>query len=61
MTDLRPAFGERPARPDAPGASRSLPALPGQHRNGPPLEAVPLTPAEQAAFAALVRRLDSGH
>ncbi|MFF3504232.1 hypothetical protein [Streptomyces sp. NPDC003247] len=60
MTDLRPAFGERPARQDAPGTPRSLPALPGQHRIGPPSEAVPLTPAEQAAFTDLVRRLDDG-
>ncbi|WEO96895.1 hypothetical protein A6P39_024300 [Streptomyces sp. FXJ1.172] len=37
-----------------------LPALPHQSRVGPPLESVELTPAEQDAFAGLVRRLANG-
>ncbi|MFJ7149577.1 hypothetical protein ACIQVT_15435 [Streptomyces sp. NPDC100445] len=37
-----------------------LPALPRQNRVGPPLEAVELTPAEQDAFAGLVRQLAGG-
>ncbi|MEU6089094.1 hypothetical protein ABZ865_20200 [Streptomyces sp. NPDC047085] len=48
--------GWRPAwRPSA--ALRILPALPAQARLGPSLEAVELTPAEQDAFAVLVRQL----
>lgn len=34
-----------------------LPALPRQRRTGPDAEAVRLTPAEEYAFALLVRRL----
>ncbi|MEU2059780.1 hypothetical protein [Streptomyces sp. NPDC013455] len=34
-----------------------LPAFPAQPQAGPPLERVELTPAEQDAFAGLVRRL----
>ncbi|MFF1281019.1 hypothetical protein [Streptomyces sp. NPDC058299] len=37
-----------------------LPALPRQTRVGPPLESVELTPAEQDAFAGLVRQLAGG-
>ncbi|MFB7502403.1 hypothetical protein [Streptomyces broussonetiae] len=37
-----------------------LPALPHQNRVGPPLESVELTPAEQDAFAGLVRQLANG-
>ncbi|HEY8987302.1 MAG TPA: hypothetical protein VIU15_48030 [Streptomyces sp.] len=40
-----------PLRPDG------LPALPAQRRTGPTAEATPLTPAEEHAFATLVRRL----
>ncbi|AOR33777.1 hypothetical protein BFF78_24370 [Streptomyces fodineus] len=36
-----------------------LPALPPQPQAGPPLESVELTPAEEDAFAGLVRQL--GH
>ncbi|MEU6669724.1 hypothetical protein [Streptomyces sp. NPDC046727] len=43
-------------RPTAP----LLPALPRQRRSGPPQESVELTPAEQDAFAGLVRRLANG-
>ncbi|MHC5904377.1 hypothetical protein ACVNF4_10795 [Streptomyces sp. S6] len=46
-TPPRPA----PLRPDG------LPALPAQRRTGPTAEATPLTPAEEHAFATLVRRL----
>ncbi|ANP55620.1 hypothetical protein J2Z21_005753 [Streptomyces griseochromogenes] len=35
----------------------SLPALPFQPQAGPPQEVVELTPAEQDAFAGLVRQL----
>ncbi|MEU9240205.1 hypothetical protein [Streptomyces shenzhenensis] len=38
-------------------AARALPALPHQLRAAPPRETVELTPAEQDAFAGLVRRL----
>ncbi|MEU7425761.1 MULTISPECIES: hypothetical protein [unclassified Streptomyces] len=48
----RPTTARRPAPP--------LTALPGQRREGPPLESVELTPAEQDAFAGLVRRLANG-
>ncbi|MFJ5777881.1 hypothetical protein [Streptomyces sp. NPDC093094] len=41
-------------------ASAALPALPGQRRAGPDLESVELTPAEQDAFAGLVRQLADG-
>ncbi|WP_416973841.1 hypothetical protein [Streptomyces sp. 4F14] len=34
-----------------------LPALPRQRRTGPAAETAPLTPAEEHAFATLVRRL----
>ncbi|WP_225822387.1 hypothetical protein [Streptomyces naphthomycinicus] len=44
--------GRRPTMP--------LPALPRQNRVGPPQESVELTPAEQDAFARLVRRLAGG-
>ncbi|WP_225099199.1 hypothetical protein [Streptomyces sp. CoH27] len=37
-----------------------LPALPRQPRVGPPLESVELTPAEQDAFAGLIRQLADG-
>ncbi|MGW2030573.1 MULTISPECIES: hypothetical protein [Streptomyces] len=37
-----------------------LPALPGQTRVGPSRESVELTPAEQDAFAGLVRHLANG-
>ncbi|MFC9929778.1 hypothetical protein [Streptomyces sp. NPDC127190] len=37
-----------------------LPALPRQSPVGPPQESVELTPAEQAAFAGLIRRLANG-
>ncbi|MFG2354474.1 hypothetical protein [Streptomyces sp. NPDC048521] len=37
-----------------------LPALPRQRRIGPPQESVELTPAEQDAFAGLVRQLANG-
>ncbi|GHI07028.1 hypothetical protein AQI88_21530 [Streptomyces cellostaticus] len=40
-------------------AAASLPALPFQPQDGPPQESVELTPAEQDAFAGLVRQL--GH
>ncbi|WP_251093773.1 hypothetical protein [Streptomyces sp. Caat 7-52] len=46
------ATARRPAAP--------LPALPRQTRVGPPQESVELTPAEQDAFAGLVRRLANG-
>ena len=38
-------------------AGRLLPGRPHQLRSGPSREAVELTPAEQDAFAGLVRRL----
>ena len=38
-------------------AAAPLPALPLQSQAGPPQESVELTPAEQDAFAGLVRRL----
>ncbi|MFF4311375.1 hypothetical protein ACWDFR_34440 [Streptomyces sp. 900105755] len=38
-------------------AAHALPAFPHQHEPAPPREAVELTPAEQDAFAGLVRRL----
>ncbi|MFI6037530.1 hypothetical protein ACIBBD_25815 [Streptomyces sp. NPDC051315] len=38
----------------------ALPAVPRQRRAGPHPEDVRLTPAEQAAFACLVRRLAGG-
>ncbi|MDF3300592.1 hypothetical protein [Streptomyces tropicalis] len=38
-----------------------LPALPPQPVTGPRREFVELTPAEQDAFAGLVRRLDDSH
>ncbi|MCF3136157.1 hypothetical protein [Streptomyces olivochromogenes] len=37
---------------------RPLRALPQQRQAGPPMESVELTPAEQDAFAGLIRRLD---
>ncbi|MEU3523784.1 hypothetical protein AB0E62_07960 [Streptomyces sp. NPDC038707] len=37
-----------------------LPAVPRQTRVGPPRESVELTPAEQDAFAGLVRHLANG-
>ncbi|MET8943172.1 hypothetical protein ABZX30_06185 [Streptomyces sp. NPDC004542] len=42
------------AVPDLP----ALPALPGQRQTAPERETVELTPAEEDAFAGLVRRLD---
>ncbi|MFE9452466.1 hypothetical protein [Streptomyces sp. NPDC006739] len=42
----------------ASSALPTLPALPRQRRPGPPREAVELTPAEQDAFAGLLRQLD---
>ncbi|AYN40870.1 hypothetical protein D9753_20510 [Streptomyces dangxiongensis] len=49
-------------RPRATARRRAtrLPALPRQTRVGPPLESVELTPAEQDAFAGLVRQLADG-
>ncbi|WP_381566498.1 hypothetical protein [Streptomyces eurythermus] len=47
----------------APGARRRtvpLPAVPRQTRVGPARESVELTPAEQDAFAGLVRHLANG-
>jgi len=41
--------------------ARPLAALPRQRRNGPHRESVRLTPAEEAAFALLIRRLGDGH
>jgi hypothetical protein len=41
--------------------ARPLAALPRQRQNGPHRESVRLTPAEEAAFAVLVRRLGDGH
>ncbi|MFK0156777.1 hypothetical protein ACIQVL_33770 [Streptomyces sp. NPDC090499] len=38
-------------------AARVLPAFPHPYQPAPPREAVELTPAEQDAFAGLVRRL----
>ncbi|WP_406436834.1 hypothetical protein OHB00_22190 [Streptomyces sp. NBC_00631] len=38
-------------------AARALPAFPHQLQAAPPRETVELTPAEQDAFAGLVRRL----
>ena len=38
----------------------SMRALPLQRRSPPPLEYTELTPAEQAAFAGLVRQLSDG-
>ncbi|MFD4504100.1 hypothetical protein [Streptomyces sp. NPDC058457] len=38
-------------------AARALPAFPHQLKAAPPRETVELTPAEQDAFAGLVRRL----
>lgn len=53
---LRRAGLRAPARrPAAP-----LRALPRQRQVGPPLESVELTPAEQDAFAGLVRQLANG-
>ncbi len=48
-----------------PGAARwpgdpALSALPYQRQTAPHLESVQLTPAEQDAFAGLVRRLSDG-
>jgi hypothetical protein len=40
--------------------SAPLPALPYQREAGPDLESVPLSPAEQDAFAGLVRQLSNG-
>ncbi|MFF8728131.1 hypothetical protein ACF073_16800 [Streptomyces sp. NPDC015171] len=40
--------------------ARQLPALPRQNRVGPAQESVELTPAEQDAFAGLIRRLANG-
>ncbi|MEU0336519.1 hypothetical protein [Streptomyces sp. NPDC006193] len=48
----RRAAARRPAAP--------LPALPRQTRLGPARECVELTPAEQDAFAGLVRQLANG-
>ncbi|MGW7378769.1 hypothetical protein [Streptomyces sp. NPDC054794] len=39
-------------------SGRPLRALPRQRQAGPPMESVELTPAEQDAFAGLIRRLD---
>jgi hypothetical protein len=50
--------GEATARRS--GTPSPLPALPNQRATGPHREAVDLTPAEQAAFAGLVRRLGDG-
>ncbi|MFF3845692.1 hypothetical protein [Streptomyces sp. NPDC002328] len=47
----------RPADPATPQALPALPALPRQRQACPHLETVELTPAEQAAFAGLVRQL----
>ncbi|QIJ63227.1 hypothetical protein [Streptomyces sp. JB150] len=41
--------------------ARPLGALPRQRENGPHRESVRLTPAEEAAFAVLVRRLGDEH
>jgi hypothetical protein len=40
--------------------ARTLPAVPHQRQVGPRRESVELTPAEEAAFAVLVRRLSAG-
>lgn len=40
--------------------SAQLPALPHQRETGPDLETVQLSPAEQDAFAGLVRQLSDG-
>ncbi|MCX4738590.1 MULTISPECIES: hypothetical protein [Streptomyces] len=50
------ARAARPAHPAYP----TLPALPSQLQPGPHREAVELTPAEQDAFAGLVRQLGDG-
>ncbi len=50
---VRPAAGRRHTNP-------ALGALPDQRQAGPQLEAVQLTPAEQDAFAGLVRQLGNG-
>ncbi|KUO18698.1 hypothetical protein [Streptomyces dysideae] len=53
----------RVLRRSRPGPARwpTDPALPRQRQAAPPRESVPLTPAEQDAFAGLVRQLgDSG-
>jgi hypothetical protein len=39
----------------------TLSALPQQRQEGPHRESVKLTPAEQDAFAGLVRQLNDGH
>ncbi|MER6674832.1 hypothetical protein [Streptomyces sp. NPDC000983] len=52
----------RASRPDAARwpADPALSALPQQRQAVPHLESVQLTPAEQDAFAGLVRRLSDG-
>ncbi|MEU1305975.1 MULTISPECIES: hypothetical protein [Streptomyces] len=50
---LRRARSEGAAR----RSGRGLPGFPRPRQAAPPLEAVELTPAEQDAFAGLVRRL----
>ncbi|WAZ22327.1 hypothetical protein STRCI_003572 [Streptomyces cinnabarinus] len=49
----RPDAARRPTDP-------ALSALPHQRQAGPHLESVQLTPAEQDAFAGLVRQLSDG-
>ncbi|MEV4337489.1 hypothetical protein [Streptomyces sp. NPDC049590] len=46
--------------PALPLPALPLPAVPRQTRIGPPRESVELTPAEQDAFAGLVRHLANG-
>ncbi|WP_454330403.1 hypothetical protein [Streptomyces glaucescens] len=56
----RPAAGTG-TRAAARTGTRPLAALPEQRRSAPELESVELTPAEQDAFAGLVRQLGHGH
>jgi hypothetical protein len=48
-------------QPAARTGARPLAVIPEQRRSAPELESVELTPAEQDAFAGLVRRLGHGH
>ncbi|CAL9544386.1 hypothetical protein SUDANB105_04288 [Streptomyces sp. enrichment culture] len=57
----RPATGTGPRAAAARTGTRLLAALPEQRRSAPELESVELTPAEQDAFAGLVRQLGHGH
>ncbi|OIJ67607.1 hypothetical protein [Streptomyces mangrovisoli] len=52
--------GDAPRRPAGLTPGQELPALPQPRQSGPHLEAVELTPAEQDAFAGLVRQLADG-